>query len=210
MKLYLVRHGESEANVGHYCQAPDTKLTQIGLSQAKLVAHRFKTIPIDIILTSKYFRTQQTAKAIVDATDVPMEVHPLLHEQIRPTKLYGKPHTSPEFQRYLKLRNQHLHDKKWHFADEENHFDHARRINRLLKSLTQRPESSICAVTHGNTLRAIITSMLFGVNPTHQEIDRLWKLLQTSNTGITYCEYNHHRQDNRWLLVSWNDHAHLG
>ena len=64
MKLYLVRHGESLGNQRKAHQTPTTPLSEIGLSQAKVLAHRFSKIPIDIIFSSSYTRAQQTAEQI--------------------------------------------------------------------------------------------------------------------------------------------------
>ena len=66
MIIYLVRHGQSEANISNYYQGQlDTHLTQEGFEQAQKVALRFKEInDFDIIYTSDLKRAYDTAKAI--------------------------------------------------------------------------------------------------------------------------------------------------
>ena len=61
VKVWLIRHGESEANAGLPTESPvKTPLTELGHIQAKQVAQSFPQAP-DLIVTSPYWRTQQTA-----------------------------------------------------------------------------------------------------------------------------------------------------
>lgn len=57
--IYLVRHGESEANANQLFGL-DTKLTQKGRAQAKLLRDALKKIHFDAIVSSPYIRVQQT------------------------------------------------------------------------------------------------------------------------------------------------------
>lgn len=62
INVWLVRHGESEANAGLPTIHPgETPLTEKGHWQAQQVALAFKHPP-DLIVTSPYTRTQQTAQ----------------------------------------------------------------------------------------------------------------------------------------------------
>ena len=67
MKVYFLRHAESEYNVnGWINQNPKIKvsLTQKGIKQAKKIAEDFKKINFDAIYTSQFPRTQQTGEII--------------------------------------------------------------------------------------------------------------------------------------------------
>jgi 2,3-bisphosphoglycerate-dependent phosphoglycerate mutase len=60
--VWLIRHGESEANAGLPTLNPvKTPLTSKGHRQAQQIARCF-TQPPDLIVTSPYWRTQQTAQ----------------------------------------------------------------------------------------------------------------------------------------------------
>ncbi len=60
--VWLIRHGESEANAGLPTLNPvKTPLTPRGHQQSQLVARSFTQSP-DLIVTSPYWRTQQTAQ----------------------------------------------------------------------------------------------------------------------------------------------------
>lgn len=66
MKLYLIRHGESEANAGNIHQGQlDSALSELGEMQARKVGERFKdTNDFDVIYSSDLQRALNTAKEI--------------------------------------------------------------------------------------------------------------------------------------------------
>lgn len=69
MKLYIVRHGQSEWNALHkVCGATDAPLTEKGRAQAAetaaLVAEMTKDEPLDLIIASPLSRALDTGRAI--------------------------------------------------------------------------------------------------------------------------------------------------
>lgn len=63
--LYLVRHGESEANAaGTFAGQHDSPLTELGRRQAEIVAEALKDVPFDRIVSSDLSRARDTAEAI--------------------------------------------------------------------------------------------------------------------------------------------------
>ena len=64
MRLYLVRHAQSEANAGLPGASRDCALTELGRRQAQAVAQRLARHRIDRVLASPYVRTLETAEAI--------------------------------------------------------------------------------------------------------------------------------------------------
>ncbi len=65
MKVYVVRHGQTEWNVQKKVMGRfDAPLTEVGLEQAKEVSNKLKYIDIDLIICSPLKRAKQTAKVI--------------------------------------------------------------------------------------------------------------------------------------------------
>jgi broad specificity phosphatase PhoE len=67
MKVYLVRHGETNYNVLNIHNddpAVDVHLTETGIKQAEKLADMLKEISVEHIFVSELTRTQQTAKII--------------------------------------------------------------------------------------------------------------------------------------------------
>ncbi|WP_395755050.1 adenosylcobalamin/alpha-ribazole phosphatase [Edwardsiella ictaluri] len=70
MELYLVRHGETQANRdGLYCGSSDVALTPQGLQQAQAVAHQLQGVAFDAAYASRLRRTQQTLRPIIGALE---------------------------------------------------------------------------------------------------------------------------------------------
>lgn len=61
--ILLIRHGESESNAGLPTTCPErVELTEQGIEQAEYIAEYLKSqVPPDLIVTSSYERTKQTA-----------------------------------------------------------------------------------------------------------------------------------------------------
>ena len=80
-ELLMVRHGESEANVG-LSTDPDCALTARGLEQAKALAPRLARFDLHgfVALTSPYRRAVQTAQLLAAATGLALEIDADLRE----------------------------------------------------------------------------------------------------------------------------------
>jgi broad specificity phosphatase PhoE len=73
MRLILVRHGESEENVGDTCSGQkDSPLTKNGRRQASIIAKHFTNIHIDAIYSSTMVRAYDTACAIAAPHQLPV------------------------------------------------------------------------------------------------------------------------------------------
>ena len=63
MRLYFVRHGESEANTLHVISNRESPfgLTALGKKQANILADSLKDIPVTVIFSSPILRARETA-----------------------------------------------------------------------------------------------------------------------------------------------------
>jgi len=67
MKLYLIRHGETDYNVKHILNDNPKNIVPLndkGIRQAKLAAKKLENKKIEIIYSSPFVRTTQTSKII--------------------------------------------------------------------------------------------------------------------------------------------------
>ena len=78
MDLYIIRHGESQGNVGIDVENPE--LTQLGRRQAELLALRLRNIKFDAILSSPLKRAVQTATPLAELQKTPITVLENLYE----------------------------------------------------------------------------------------------------------------------------------
>src|SRR4026209_239921 len=82
MKLYFVRHGESEANTRGVNSNRDRPfgLTDLGRGQAKVLAESLKDIPITAVFSSPILRARQTADILSRSLGQPYQVTEALRE----------------------------------------------------------------------------------------------------------------------------------
>lgn len=206
MRVYIVRHGESDSNLTRVHQDAQTPLTETGIKQAQAVAERFKNIPIDIIISSSLARAKHTAEEIHKATGVKHEIDDVIKEMTRPTEIIGLKMGSDETVKMFEEIMAHEDDPDWHYSDEENFHDIVKRAQDTLKMLENRSEENIALVSHSIFMRVLIGVMTFGETMNPEMLRNLGDHFKINNTGITVLEYD----GSVWKLITWNDHAHLG
>ena len=75
MKLYVVRHGETEYNAhGRFAGSTDVPLNGVGYTQAGQLAEKLSEISFDRIVTSPMLRARQTADIINRGRSLPLAV----------------------------------------------------------------------------------------------------------------------------------------
>ncbi|MBJ9224506.1 adenosylcobalamin/alpha-ribazole phosphatase [Citrobacter braakii] len=81
MRLWLVRHGETEANVaGLYSGHAPTQLTERGIAQAQTLGTLLRNVPVDNVLCSELERARHTTQLILAEREVPVRNMPELNE----------------------------------------------------------------------------------------------------------------------------------
>lgn len=206
MKVYFVRHGQSEGNLTFTHQNAETRLTELGLRQAQRVADRLSQLEIDIILASDFVRTQQTAAVIAQKLGLEIISEPLLREVKRPTELEGLKTDHPTAVSIKRQIKKNLHKQDWRYSDEETFWDVAARAGKLVEKLEQRTEQNILCVAHGEILRNIVLTLTLRDGYSPQALEEAHKTMHLENTGLTVCEF----KQGSWELLTWNDYAHLG
>ena len=209
-KIYFVRHGETESNIGNTVyHTPTTPLTQKGKSQVVIVAERFAKIPIDTIVSSNLTRAKETVEIIAKKIDIPVNYSDLFVEIRKPSAVFGKDKNSKIALDYKKEIKNNYHDLNWHYSDEESFNELKKRALNALKYLANRPEDNILVVTHADFLKCMIACVNFGDKLTREECDKYIHSLRSENTGVTILEYSAESKNLHWSLVVWNDHSHL-
>ena len=207
MKLYIVRHGESESNEAMVHQGPDSVLSQKGIEQTKALAERVAKIDdIDLVICSPYVRTRQTLDEIIKLKNHEVIFSDLAIEVVRPSILLGQGWESTQTKEIKALMQENKDDHDWHHSDEENFHDFKIRITKLLRYIETFGDKNILLVTHGLLAKMMVGIMLFGENLTGKEHESIERFLHTNNTGITLCD----KGSRGWKLITWNDYAHLG
>jgi broad specificity phosphatase PhoE len=175
--LYLVRHGESEANAaGVFAGQTDSPLTPKGREQAKVVATALRPIHFDRIVTSALSRTKDTAAEIAAGRGVPVEAFADLNE-IDLGDAAGKPFD--EVRGLPGYESDGFH--QWPGGESLDQV--VTRAMRVIDRLAAAsPGTTICVVGHGGVTRILVSSFM-GVLP---------KLIRVpaTNTNITIVSHD--------------------
>lgn len=207
--IYLVRHGESESNVGPIPELEAPELTENGQAQARSIARRAKNLPIDLLVASTSLRAQQTAGFISTATGLTIQSSPLFTERRRASIQVNKSKDHPDFIEAETARLANFGVPGYRHSDEETFEDLSIRAEAALEYLKLASGEHIMVVSHGLFLRTLIAKVIFGPNLTAYECNRFMLTTITQNTGLTVLVHDSGAHE-PWKLKIWNDHAHLG
>jgi ribonuclease H / adenosylcobalamin/alpha-ribazole phosphatase len=175
--LYLVRHGESEANAaGVFAGQTDSPLTPKGREQAKVVATALRPIHFDRIVTSTLSRTKDTAAEIAAGRGVPVEAFADLNE-IDLGDAAGKPFD--EVRGLPGYESDGFH--QWPGGESLDQVV-TRAMGVIDRLAAESPGTTICIVGHGGVTRILVSSFM-GVLP---------KLIRVpaTNTNITIVSHD--------------------
>ncbi|MCK9494042.1 MAG: histidine phosphatase family protein [Dehalococcoidia bacterium] len=178
MTVILVRHAESEGNVGGMIQGwTDLRLTEAGEAQAQMVARRFAGADVAAIYTSPLLRARSTAAPIAEVLGLELVEMPDLRE-----RNYGQAQglTWAEAAARWPL-GEAAHHRDWAMAvpEVESLAGLRRRSVAVVNALLDRHEGETAlVVSHGGTLVQIIAH-LFGLP------EDVWPRIRMSNTSVT-------------------------
>ena len=188
MKLYLVRHGESENNLkGCYTGWADVSLTEKGVEDAKRIRSFFENKPVDKIYTSDLKRAKQTAEAVIP--DCVYEETPVIRE-INVGDLSYKRFSDCEkiYGEEFKKNKAKINYAPYGGESAEAFTD---RVKQFLKILEQSESECVVAFSHGGFLRATLRYII-GHNISSE-------VVKCTNCTIGVFEY----KNGKWLFNSW-------
>ena len=154
MRLYIVRHGETDYNRERIMQGyQEIPLNDRGIAQARQLALRLQDEQIDRIVCSDLRRAVMTGCIIASYTDSPLEYEPRLRER-NPGELVEQPYDDePRF----------FTDKIYVPPCGESIAVFFRRVRDAFEKLVSRPELAekrVVVVTHGLVCHAFVVQFI--------------------------------------------------
>ena len=198
LTVYMVRHGETDANVKDIVQGQsDVPLNSCGIQQAACVGKRLGNFPFDAIYSSDLCRAAVTAQNIAGTREIQFT------QELREWNLgnwQGKyiSQISEEYPEEFKLFKAH----SIFFRPEggESICEFRTRAADFLDMLAKKHSGqSVLCVTHGGFLRATLLNIM--------NMEKYPVSARTDNTSISCFKTTDGGKS--WQLVFWNDASHL-
>lgn len=188
MKLFLIRHGQTQANVDRiYAGQSDVPLTEEGRRQALCIRPAIADIAFDRVYSSDLSRaidTQRIALPGVEGIRTPLlreldvgSIAGLKYGTV-PNKEAGW-NSSASADAYLEFGGESMDM----LCD---------RLNRFLHSLEADPCENVAAFVHNGVMCGVMRIVLGA------DFNR--SVLRTDNCGINVFEFD----GKKWVLVAWN------
>ncbi len=153
MKLFLVRHGETEDNVQKILQGhKGGKLTKEGLEQAKKLALRLKNEKIDAIFSSDLKRCKDTTEEIAKFHNGPVYYRHDLRERLSGI-FEGRP--SEEMRKAREMEGKKRHEFKP--ENGENYIEVSERASKFLRFLLEKYKNkTVLICSHGGFNKVLL------------------------------------------------------
>lgn len=158
MTLYLIRHGESEANREQYFAGQiDAPLTNLGHEQARRVATFFQNITVDAVYASDLSRAMDTARPAAELHGLPMIAEPGMRE-VHAGDWEGMPFSELPIRYPEQYRVWKTDIGSVCFPNGETIAEAAARADAALHRIARAHAGQTVAVaSHGGIIRALLT-----------------------------------------------------
>ena len=187
MKLYLIRHGETDWNIVKRLQgATDIPLNENGEALARETAEGLKEIPFDMVFTSPLKRAYRTAEIVKGNREIPL----IIEERIREicfgdyeglvSKSEGYSIPDPDFKFFFTKTDCYKTPPNGEPIESL-----LERTNEFLEELKKRKDlkdKTILVSTHGAAVRALLS------NIEHCDIAHFWGKGVHKNCGVSCVE----------------------
>lgn len=159
MKIYLIRHGESESDVKErYDGDYDDHLTEKGLKEAEIVANKLVDSGIRVIYSSDKIRAVETSDVLKDVLKCEVVISSDLGEQ----DIYGafpelsKDQSEEEYRRLGEV----IANRDIDFEGSETYLHFKKRVTEYFSTIVNSGSDIVAIVTHGGPIRCIFRDVL--------------------------------------------------
>lgn len=196
MKVFFVRHGESEANLLHEFSNRGWKhpLTDLGIRQAIHLRDSLADERIERSFSSPIQRAVQTAETLAAHFQIPVEITPALQEY--DTGIYEGRSDEAGWREYGRVWKEWQYRRDWYarMAGGESFWDMYQRFIPFIRGLMRDHANStgaIVLVSHGGLYRCLLPFILSNISAefaaTHSIGNTEYILAQPDSNGHLVC-----------------------
>ena len=190
MKIYIVRHGETEGNKQGLFQGwLDTPLSELGIKLAEITGDGLKDVKFDKVYASPLKRAYDTAKIIISKNNYPCNI--IKEEKIKEVNMgtwEGQPFKGPKCKLNIddvKLFNSNPF-KMGGFENGEKILDVCKRTQDFLKEIATEDDINVLVATHGLALRAMLNFL-------YEDKQNFWQGRVPYNCCVNIVEFKNNQ-----------------
>lgn len=188
MKLYMVRHGQSETNLARrFTGWAQVNLTEQGRADAARAGEYLKGISFDRIYASDLIRAVQTAQIALPGCE-PVQLSCLREINVGELERQLISECAERYGESFAVNRRSLHFVPY---GGENQDMMRARVGRFLQMLEEDPCETVVAFAHAGTVQTVLELVL------GMPVDR--SHVRCLNGSVAVFEY----EDGRWLLRTW-------
>lgn len=152
MRLYLIRHGETDSNIGRLLDTahPGAPLNQTGWAQAEALAQLLADEPIEAVYASDLTRAVETATPLAQQLELPIVQLPELREI--PAGVLEMADWAP----YIDALNRWLDEPEFRIEGGESATEFTARYDAAIAQIAEAGHEVAALVSHGAALRVWI------------------------------------------------------
>jgi broad specificity phosphatase PhoE len=201
MRLYISRHGESEANVQQvYSNGLGVHgLTEVGRQQAAELAGSLRGTPFAALYCSPVLRAVETAAIVAEQLGLTYQIEDGLREYDVGV-LEGRTYDQETDRIYWEVTRQWMVEMNWDARMEggESCNDIAARFMPFIRRLEGQygqTDANVLLISHGGTLRCMLPLLL-------RNIDHAYAMAHSF--GYASCIVAE-RRGSEWICLRWRD-----
>ncbi len=187
--------------------AQGDRLTDLGWEQAREAGKHLGDLGASRILTSPLRRARETAEALAESLELPIEVLEPLHE-LRESDGFGELGLEQQrLRRWSAWMAEHADDPEHSYEGGESFNDVIRRVEAVKDAFESAGDDHVLAVSHGIFLRFFLMHSVLAGEFRPSQAQRLWQIgsvncgLSTFEHGDSVLETGYAVEP--WRLVTW-------
>ena len=146
MKIYLVRHGQTDNNLNKLYNCQNEDINQTGIEQAKVLREKIKDLEVDVIYSSTLLRAKHTAE-ILNINNKEIIFDDRLVER-NPGSLEGQPYEITDREEVWNYYSKNI------YGTQETIPDLFKRVTEFLDELKEKKYDNILIVAHSGVSKA--------------------------------------------------------
>jgi probable phosphoglycerate mutase len=208
-RIFLARHGQTFHNAAageSYVDAD--RLSPTGWEQARRLGRLLAARDVRSIVTSPLARARETAEAVNEALDCPLEEDERLIELVPPGHIEDEPEREAEHWSVYMAR--HADDHDYAVGGAESFAAVMDRVRGVVENLERRDRALL--VSHAGFLRFVMGYLTWAEEFGPRTLPRLW-VFELHNAGLSELRHVPSRagyeRSAGWSIVTWMQRDHL-